>query len=298
VTAMTSSAPAATGQVEASRLAAEAAARAARVEVVELGDVEETAAVTGLFGAIWGPGSPSAMPAELLRALAHAGNYVAGAYDGDALVGAVVGFLGVRHDGVHLHSHVAGVLPRTQGRSVGFALKLHQRAWALARGIGQAEWTYDPLVRRNAYFNLGKLGATAVDFQPDFYGGMGDAINAGDLTDRCVAMWDLAAPRVVAAVSGTVPEPDLGALLAGGARVLLAEGEDGEPLARPDRVAPVLLCQVPTDIVRLRATRPALARAWRLAARETLGGALAGGWVATMASRSGWCVLEQDEDWA
>jgi len=292
---MTTPAPTSTGQVEPSRRAAEAAARAAGVAVVELASVEETAAATAVFGAIWGVASSSAMPAELVRALAHAGNYVAGAYDGEELVGAVVGFLGIHHGGVHLHSHVAGVLPRAQGRSVGLALKLHQRAWALARGIERAEWTYDPLVRRNTYFNLTKLGATAVAYHADFYGGMDDAINAGHPTDRCVALWDLAAPRAVAAAAGTAAGPDLAKLLAAGARVLLAEGENGEPLVSPGRVAPVQLCQVPADVVRLRATRPALASAWRLAVRETLGQALDGGWVATGATRSGWCVLERGE---
>jgi predicted GNAT superfamily acetyltransferase len=29
-------------------------------------------------------------------------------------------------------------------------------------------WTFGPLVRRNAYFNLVKLGATAVAFHKDF----------------------------------------------------------------------------------------------------------------------------------
>jgi len=331
VTAMTTPAPAPTGQADqahqadqagprraaeaAARAAgvAEAAARAAGVAVVELGGVAETAAVSAVFAAIWGASSSAAMPAELVRALAHAGNYVAGAYDGEELVGAVVGFLGLHHGRVHLHSHVAGVLPRAQGRSVGLALKLHQRAWALARGIGQAEWTYDPLVRRNAYFNLTKLGAAAVAYHADFYGGMDDAINAGEPTDRCVALWDLAAPRAVAAAAGAASEPDRAALLAGGAAVLLAEGEEGEPLAEGEEGEPlaegeegeplagpgladrVLLCQVPEDVVALRATRPELARAWRLAVRETLGRALAAGWVATGASRSGWCVLERRE---
>src|SRR6266545_2694241 len=230
---MTTPAPTSTGQVEPSRRAAEAVARAAGVAVVELASVEETAAATAVFGAIWGVASSSAMPAELVR--------------------------------------------------------------ALARGIERAEWTYDPLVRRNTYFNLTKLGATAVAYHADFYGGMDDAINAGHPTDRCVALWDLAAPRAVAAAAGTAAGPDLAKLLAAGARVLLAEGENGEPLVSPGRVAPVQLCQVPADVVRLRATRPALASAWRLAVRETLGQALDGGWVATGATRSGWCVLERGE---
>ena len=46
----------------------------------------------------------------------------------------------------------------------------------------------DPLVRRNAAFNLNALGTRAVAFHPDFYGPMGDAINAGDASDRLEAV--------------------------------------------------------------------------------------------------------------
>jgi len=31
-------------------------------------------------------------------------------------------------------------------------------------------WTYDPLIRRNAYFNLVKLGARPVEYLRNFYG--------------------------------------------------------------------------------------------------------------------------------
>lgn len=287
-------------RVEAARRAAEAAASAAGVRVAELASVAEAAAASALFASIWGQASAAAMPAELLRALAHAGDYVAGAWHGGELAGAVVGFLGLHAGRLHLHSHVAGVRPGLQGRSVGLALKLHQRAWALERGIGEARWTYDPLVRRNAYFNLTKLGATATAYHADFYGSMDDAINAGEPTDRCVAVWELASGRAAAAAAGPLPEVDERRLAAAGAAVLLAEGDDGQPLASPvpgggGRVG-VLLCQVPDDIVGLRAARPALARAWRLAVRDTLGRALGRGWVATGASRSGWCVLEREED--
>jgi len=53
-----------------------------------------------------------------------------------------------------------------------------------------------------------------------------------------------------------------------------------------------LLVQVPEDIVALRREQPALARAWRLALREALTNALAGGYEITAASRLGWYVLE------
>ncbi|GAA4231346.1 putative GNAT superfamily acetyltransferase [Streptosporangium album] len=149
-----------------------------------------------LFGGIW-HSSPGGAPitVELMRALSHTGNYVAGAYDSDRLVGASIGFLATPA-GQTLHSHVTGAVA---GRGIGFALKLHQRAWAPDRGLERITWTYDPLVRRNAHFNLVKLGALPEEYLPSFYGAMDDAINTGDESDRMLAVWRLSEPQVVAA---------------------------------------------------------------------------------------------------
>ncbi|MFD1500727.1 hypothetical protein ACFSIL_30360, partial [Streptosporangium lutulentum] len=75
------------------------------VELFEIGDFED---VFRLFDDIWRPDPASApISVEMMRALSHAGNYVAGAYDGDRLVGASVAFLGAP-PGQVLHSHVTG----------------------------------------------------------------------------------------------------------------------------------------------------------------------------------------------
>lgn len=83
------------------------------------------------------------------------------------LVGGSVGFFGAPL-GVDLHSHMAGVSAVGRGRNVGYALKFHQRGWASERGIEQITWTFDPLVARNAYFDLGKLGAVPTSLSPRF----------------------------------------------------------------------------------------------------------------------------------
>src|SRR5256885_9641809 len=150
---------------------AEAAARAAAdrhgLRVVELHDFAEHEAAVALLCAVWGVDSPEALvSSSLLRALAHSGNYVVGAYADGRLVGTAVAFFGVGH----LHSHITGVDRGTQARGVGYALKQHQRGWALRHGLTSVHWTFDPLVRRNAWFNLHKLGATATEYLSDFYG--------------------------------------------------------------------------------------------------------------------------------
>lgn len=268
---------------------ADRAARAAGVAVRELTAIDELTAVCRLFQDIWRPppGSPLATP-ELLRALTKAGNYLAGAFDGERLVGACVGFFGAPADGT-MHSHIAGVDAAMAGRSVGFALKLHQRAWALRRGVGTIAWTFDPLVARNAYFNLAKLGATASEYLPDFYGGMADAVNGGDETDRLLVHWDLGAPEVVAACAGrplAVAHPE--------AVVALGRAEGGGPRAGV-LDAPTLLVGVPADVTALRVADPALAKAWRVAVREVLGGALAGGGRVAGFDRAGWYVVTRED---
>lgn len=181
---------------------ADASARAAGVTIREPTDLVELARLCELFRGVWqeDPSDPS-MTVVVLHALAHTGNYVSAAYDGDTLVGGCVGFLSAV-GGSELHSHIAGVAGTARGRSVGFALKTHQRAWALARGLAQVSWTFDPLVRRNAYFNLAKLGARPRAYLVNFYGPMSDGINAGDDTDRLEAQWRLDDPRVFRASAG------------------------------------------------------------------------------------------------
>jgi predicted GNAT superfamily acetyltransferase len=224
---------------------AQAAADSVGVVVRELSAVDQLNQTVSLLSDIWGrAGSPPVTP-ELLRAFSKAGNYIAGAYDGERLVGATIGFHSTpeRHS---LHSHIAGVAPGLIGRSVGFAMKLHQRAWALERGIDIIEWTFDPLVARNAYFNIVKLGAAPVEYLTNFYGVMSDMINGSDETDRLLMRWTLKDPVVVsAAATGRIPSSDPG---------------------RPGHVT----VAIPTDIESMRVDEPELAHEWRLRVRERL----------------------------
>ena len=184
------------------QLSFEAAAAHSGVVVRTLTELTELHEAAALLGEIWGVPDKPPMNAELLRALAKADSYVAGAYDGATMVGVCVGFHAAPAARA-MHSHIAGVTPAMAGRHVGFALKLHQRAWCLDRGISLLEWTFDPLVARNAYFNLGKLGARVAEYLPDFYGAMGDGINRFDQTDRILVHWSLEDAAVVDACAGT-----------------------------------------------------------------------------------------------
>lgn len=250
----------------------DAAAGRSRIVVRELTELGELRRAAAVLGEIWGvPDSPP-LSAELLRALAKADNYVAAAFDPEAdardgMVGVCVGFHGPP-EARAMHSHIAGVTSAVAGRHVGFALKLHQRAWCLDRGIGLMEWTYDPLVARNAYFNLGKLGARVAEYLPDFYGAMGDGINGDDESDRILVHWTLADPDVVAACGGTAVAP------------VVPTGAAASWVA------------VPRDIETLRLADAEQARGWRVKVREQLTTALAhGGRVAGFDKDKGYLVL-------
>jgi predicted GNAT superfamily acetyltransferase len=278
------------------RAAADAVARAGGLTVRLLTESAEHRAAERLLGLVWrtDPGS-SPVSGELMRAFAHAGAYVAGAFLGRDLVGVAAGFL-AHHPGedpcAELHSHITGVVPQVQGRRVGFALKLHQRAWALERGIEAISWTFDPLIRRNAYFNLTKLGARVSSYLVDFYGEMADGLNAGQGSDRLLVRWPLRASYVTAAAAGRPTEPPAVRDLRGA--VLLDADPDGRPRRHYPQDAGTLLCALPDDIEGLRRTDPALAQEWRREVRAVFRSALAGGGRVTGMTRTGWYVLTTD----
>ena len=156
---------------------ARAAMAAASVDVRPLATLDEMTAACRLLDDVWEipPEETSEVRPSLLRALGHAGNYLAGAYRVDGpgsgeMVAASVGFFAAPASAT-LHSHITGVLPGA-GRGIGRAVKWHQRAWALDRGLGRITWTYDPLIARNAFFNLTRLGARPRRYLVDFYGPM------------------------------------------------------------------------------------------------------------------------------
>lgn len=250
------------------------------IQIVELTGSAGQRDLTTLFQRIWQePQLPVDPP--MVRALAYAGNYVAGAYAGEELIGAAIAFLGENAHGRHLHSHITGVASAYRASGIGYRLKQHQRSWALARGVPLVCWTYDPLVRRNAYFNFHKLGADPTEYLPDFYGDMTDGINAGQPSDRMYISWDLASPRAVAAAAGTLTEADLT-----GAQVLL----DEDRKVRTTGSGRVLVA-IPADVEKLRGTDPSLARDWRHAVRDAMVGCLEAGRRVVGVSREGWYVM-------
>lgn len=269
-----------------SRDAALRAAGIARVQVVDEGATPRLTEIEALFVTVWGASPHGApIPLDLLHSFSHAGCNVTAAYDVDGtLCGAAVAI--VSPDEPAMYSLIAGVLPGLADAGVGFALKQHQRAWGLIRGLQTMNWTFDPLVSRNARFNLTKLGAHSTEFRQNFYGVMDDDINSNDESDRLVATWPLAADLVIACSEGNPKPEELPNFLLTDVR---ADGPDGHPaLVEADGS---WWCRAPQDIVSLRAQNPAEAAAWRLSVREIFSTQFSAGRTARGVTRSGWYRL-------
>ena len=214
------------------------------INISALHELDEMRTLLDVAGEVWGIAPGGLVGPDFLMALAHGQGYVTGGFDpAGRMVACSFGFL-ARHRGDEvLHSHITGVVPTHQNTGLGTLMKQHQRRWALDMGLAAITWTFDPLVRRNAWFNLQRLGATAVEYHPNFYGSLGDAINGDDDSDRLLARWDISSRRAIEAELNGLPEPD---------------------------IINALLVPTPDDIVELRRTDPDEARRWRRDLRDVL----------------------------
>lgn len=264
--------------IENARVALDLAERRSGVHVVTLEHLNQLQDARAVCDTVWpeSNGGTQLQP-NLLRAMVHAGGYASAAYREGRPIGAAIAFLG-RHrepDGtwqMHLHSHMAAVLPEARDQGIGVAVKLHQRLWAIEHDIPVVTWTFDPLVRRNARLNLVKLGASARGYEVNFYGEMPDALNAGDESDRMFAWWDVRSAQADRAGRGLLHPLDVRAY------------------------ADAVEIDLPEDIVALRRSDPRAAHAWRRDVRMGIQRALAQGMTIRGISTTGGYVLSREPE--
>ena len=229
--------------------------------------------------AAWGYPEREVLPGTMLRISAAMGGVVLAAYPegSDVPFGLAYGFPAMREGQLWHHSHLLAVTPGWRGSGAAVALKLAQRQASRAQGHTRMTWTFDPLIARNARLNLGKLGARAVGYHPEWYD-LGTEIPA----DRLMVEWDLT--REYTERSAPLPSGE----------VALEAAPDGTP--GPVSLHPhaeQVLAEVPTSADSLPVH---LRLAWRLALREALSGHLSAGHAVTGLARQGeraWYVLEQ-----
>jgi predicted GNAT superfamily acetyltransferase len=257
----------------------------------ELDTVVGLREAAGLFSRIWETPALPPMPHDIMRSLVHAGGRVHAAFRDGHLVGAAVAVFSAPADAA-CYSLIAGVSPGAESRGIGLALKLAQRAWALRAGTSRMRWTFDPLLRRNAWFNICRLGAVGSEYLVDFYGEIADGVNDPE-TDRLAVTWNLRAPLPGSAALGGLPGAPRTAG-EGEPPAILVSGPDGEPVAGTMPGTSIRLrCWIPGDILTIRRTDPGLARRWRVAVRKALGGAVSEGYQVTGVMDPGWYVLEK-----
>lgn len=225
-------------------------------------------ACVALQRTIWGDAF-DVVGTAILQISAHLGGIVAGAFDEDErLCGFVFGLTGLDDDDNVVHwSHMLAVRLELRDAGVGRHLKEYQRRELARRKIGCMYWTFDPLIAKNAHFNLNVLGARVVRFAPDMYGNTGSALHHGLATDRLVVACDTTAPPR----NGPIMFDDIDAHTP----VLSVEhSNSGAP--PPDIAsAPRLRLEIPTDFAQLLADSPSEARTWHTATRERFQWALA-----------------------
>jgi predicted GNAT superfamily acetyltransferase len=142
----------------------------------------------------------SSRPTCFITAM-HNGGLVVGAFLDEELVGFVFGFPGIEFtpDGPRPKhcSHMLG----HPARAARCRRRLRAEARAVADGppgrvIDHITWTYDPLLSRNAYLNIAKLGAVCNTYRRSEYGDLRDGLNAGLPSDRFQADWWIHTRRV------------------------------------------------------------------------------------------------------
>lgn len=150
-------------------------------------------------------------------------------------------------------SHMTAVVEDYRGRDIGLRLKMKQREEALASGIDEIHWTFDPLQALNAHFNIHKLGVTVREYEENVYGYSPSPLHKGLPTDRFVAEWHLNADR--------------------GTSVILRDFDRMPRINEPDREPNLhleespLLLEIPTNINELKQTDITRAKAWQDAVR-------------------------------
>ena len=224
---------------------------------------EEYDACVRMQHAIWGEDFTEAVPATILKVTQQIGGVTAGAFDQDGrLLGFVFGMIGSM-DGELVHwSDMLAVHHDARNKGLGRRLKLFQRELLRPLGVERMFWTYDPLVAKNAFLNIVRLGARPTEYVVDMYGAdTHSALHSGLGTDRFIVAWDLTKD------GGANTQSD--ALLESAIReapIANADGRAGGAADLPD--TDVVRVEVPGDIDAVLARDVSVAAALRESTRR------------------------------
>lgn len=217
----------------------------------------------------WGRAFSERVPAAILRVSQRIGGVTAAAFDrGGHMLGFVFGITGIEKGELVHWSDMLAVRPEARGRHLGERLKQYQRHKVCSLGVRHMMWTFDPLVSRNAHFNINRLGAMPVEYAENMYGTTHSALHGALATDRFIVAWDCAATAPNHSPDGVVAS-DIPLLnpVSNGTPTLASVGDD-------ERVR----VQIPLDVQPLIQHQPVLAARWRDITRRGIGERLAAGY--------------------
>ena len=233
------------------------------VQIRELQQFVEFEQCVELQRIIWGFDDRDLIPARMMTTVQQHAGFVAGAFEGERVVGFLFAVPSIHDNRCAQHSQMLGILEEYRDRGFGRMLKLAQYVDAQTRGISLITWTFDPLEARNAFLNLNRLGAISQTYYVNLYGERTSSdLHSGLGTDRFLAEWRIGGTRVERILSGTDPTPPKHAELPRvlswnkGSRFLPAE-------AQLNRMELQLLAEVPPDTQRLKQLDRQGAVRWR-----------------------------------
>ena len=265
-----------------------AAAALPRIVIRDLTSLDDLRQVQRVEKEVWGMGDEDSLPMTLAIALQAAGSIFVGAFERDQLVGFAFGIFGREHGQITIHSHMLAVLEPYRHHDLGLKLKQAQRDRALALGIREMTWTYDPLQSRNAHLNFAKLGIVSDTYKINFYGPETSSLLHRNGTDRLWVRWLLDSRRArdrAAGKDARAETLDALRLLA----PLVSFNGDGRP-ARADLAESLarqrVSIEIPGEILEVERTDMALARQWREATRWAFTEAMAAGFYVAEFCRS------------
>jgi len=244
-------------------------AAAQKILIRDLESFEDLRQLKTVEKEVWGMEDEDSLPMTLAVACQAVGNIFVGAFDRDKLVGFAFAIFGREHGQNTIHSHMLAVLAPYRQFDLGSRLKQAQRERAMAMGIHEMTWTFDPLQSRNAHFNFAKLGVVSDTYKVDFYGPETSSILHRNGTDRLWVRWVLSSGRVrdrLAGKSARAETLDALRLLA----PLVRFNGDGRPV-RADLADSLsrqrVSIEIPGEILEVERADMGLAREWREATR-------------------------------
>lgn len=268
---------------------------------------EEMPLVEQLQRDVWPGSETDVVPLHMLITAVHNGGLVLGAFIDEKIVGFIFGIPGLETtpDGPRPKhcSHMMGIHPDHRDGGIGFALKRAQWQMVRHQGLDHITWTYDPLLSRNAYLNIAKLGAVCTTYRRAEYGDMRDGLNAGLPSDRLQLDWWINTHRVERRLGKpSRPTLKLTHVALSGVRPFyslqtstLRQAQDAADspsaplragLPHPPEHVPtfddrLLLAEIPGDFITLKSKDFGLARDWRFFTRELFETAFAHNYIIT-----------------